>query len=133
MIEYKEEKKRMFFMGTELASFYVKYPEIEGKEKVNSFFDTLASNTISWATQELFALAQNEYENGSLGRGHSSQKPYRYSLQILADEVGSEYRINLTVILCRGRNEEIKRYEEEFSIDVESELIKKMKKIKNGA
>ena len=133
MIEYKEEKKRMFFMGTELVSFYVKYPQIEEKDQINFVFDALASNTVSWVSEELFGLAQTEYKNGSWGRGHSSQRPYRYTLQILADEIGAEYCINLTSILCRGRNEEIKRYEEKFAVDADSGLIKKKKKTKNGA
>ena len=124
MIEYKEEKKRLFFMGIELVSFCVKYPQTEGKENINSLFDTLASNSILWATNELFDLAKGEYESALRSGGFPLQKPYRYTLQMLADEVGDDYRISLVATLCRGR-EEIERYGEGFVLDAESGLIKR--------
>ena len=124
MIEYKEEKKRLFFMGSELVSFCVKYPQTEGKENINSLFDTLASSSISWATNELFDLAKDEYENGLRRGGFPLQKPYRYTLQMLADEDKDCYRIDLMAALCRGR-EEIERYGEGFVLDAESGLIKR--------
>ena len=124
MIGYKEEKKRLFFMGSELVSFYVKYPQIEGKENINSFFDALSSNSILWATNELFDLAKGEYESALRGGGFPLSKPYRYTLQMLADEDKDCYRIDLMAALCRGR-EEIERYEEKFIFDAESGLIKR--------
>lgn len=133
MIEYKEEKKRIFFMGSELVSFYVKYPEIEGKEKINSFLCELASNSISWASGDLFALAQEEYEKGAKNRGRFAHKPYRYTLNITADDEGGDICVKLSALLCLGRNEEIKRYDEELLIDTDSEIIKKPRKEKNGA
>ena len=135
MIEYKEEKKRMFFMGSELASFYVKYPHIEGREVLNSLLSQLVTSSISWVVEQLFPMAREEYEGATEVNKRSPQKPYRYTLQILADEVGTEYRIKLTAMLCRGRNEEMKRYEEELVFDADSELVKKPTKEKkrNGA
>ena len=124
MIEYKEEKKRLFFMGSELVSFCVKYPQTEGKENINSLFDTLASSSISWATNELFDLAKDEYENGLRSGGFPLQKPYRYTLQMLADEVGDDYRITLSARLCRG-GEEVERYGEELVLDAQNGFIKR--------
>ena len=125
MIEYKEEKKRLFFMGSELVSLYVKYPQMGDREEINSFFYTLASNGILWATQELFELAKNEYEVARQ-RGDSPKKPYRYTLQMLAEEDKDKdcYRISLAAALCRGR-EEADRYEEKFIFDAASGLIKR--------
>ena len=123
MIEYKEEKKRLFFMGSELVSLYVKYPQMGDREEINSFFYTLASNGILWATQELFELAKNEYEVARQ-MGDFPKKPYRYTLQMLAEEDKDCYRISLAAALCQGR-EEIERYEEKFIFDAESGLIKR--------
>ena len=125
MIEYKVEKNRIFFMGSELVSFYVSYPEIEGKERLNSFFGELASNSVSWASGELLELARREYEES-----HQAPKPYRYALQMLADSDGAQIRVSLSASLCRGRNQEIKKYEEEILLDTDNQLIKKRQKEK---
>lgn len=134
MIEYKEEKKRIFFMGSELVSFCVKYPEIEGKESINSFLSLLASNGILWATGELFALAQEEYQSSAKSINRFAHKPYRYTLHIIVDDEGADMHVKISAVLCRGRNEEIKKYDEELVFDGDAEIIKKPRKEKrNGA
>lgn len=129
-IEYKEEKKRIFFMGAELVSFCVRYPEIVGKERMNSFFLELAENSISWVTEELYALSREEYEQNARSGEYFTYKPYRYNLQMLADERDSDISVHLSAVLCRGRNEEIKRYDEELLFDSNSEIIRRPKKQK---
>ncbi len=127
MIEYKEEKNRIFFMGSELVSFCVKYPEVEGREKINSLLYEFASSSISWATGDLFTFAQEQYQNSAQNSERFAHKPYRYTLNILADDEGADMHVKISAVLCRGRDE-IKRYDEELVFDTDAEIIRKPKK-----
>ena len=125
MIEYKEEKKREFFEGVELASFSASYPETEGKEKINSFFSGIVSNSRSWFLEMLFEHAKREYENDTDEKKRFHFKPYRYSLSIKEiQSTAGEISFELCVRLLRGKKDQLASFSDALVFDTEKQIIK---------
>ena len=124
MLEYKEEKKRIFFEGVEVASFSARYPEISGKEKINSFLLLLVSNSLKFFLDTLCEWSREEYKNDTSDKKRFYFKPYCYTLNIGAEEKEDELCITLDASLWRGKKEEIAHYHDKFAFDTEKQIIK---------
>ena len=125
MIEYKEERKRIFHEGVEVASFLACYPMALGLDKINAFLSMLVSNSLVFFLDSLCKKAKDEYDNDTSDKKRFYFKAYRYSLNIDAEEIGkNELCITLDVFFSRGKREEIERYHDSFTFDTEKQIIK---------
>ena len=125
MLEYKEEKKRIFFEGVEVASFYSRYPEVAGLDRINSFFSELSGNALEYFLTTLCERAREEYRNDMCEKKRFYFRRYSYVLSICAEkEREGELEVSLTASLCRGKKEEIARFCDSFCIDTSLQLIK---------
>ncbi len=129
MIEYKDEKKRIFFDGVEVASFSARYPSVEGLDAINSFLLTLVSNSLSFFLGALCERAREEYDNDTSDKKRFYFKAYRYTLNIEAEErEENELSVSLDASLCRGKKQELSHFFDSFSFDTEKQIIKKTPK-----
>lgn len=124
MIEYKDEKKRIFFEGVEVASFFAEYPVAEGLDRINSFVSELIESSLSWFGDILCERAREEYKSDESDKKRFYFKPYRYTLKIGAEEGQSELCLTLDATLCRGKREELAHFYDTLAFDTEKQIIK---------
>ena len=130
MIEYKEEKKRIFFEGVEVASFLARYPVTKDFDKINAFIFELVTNSLTFFIDTLCERAREEYTNDASETKRFYFKPYRYILDIRGEEGDNELKIALEATLFREKKDKLSDFSDTFEFDTKRQIIKAPQKKK---
>lgn len=79
MIEHSELKRKMFYDGAFLASFYAMYPNMD--VVIRDFYEKIVNSALSWFTENIFEREKKRYEESTDTLKRFNAKPARYSLR----------------------------------------------------
>ena len=101
MIEYKQIKKRYFYLGVELADCIITYPLVEGLSKLNEFYEAISKNAFEWFLNVICKKSGEEYELDEDEKKRFGKKIYKYTVDILVTEENDDFlvaelKVNLT-------------------------------------
>ena len=129
--DYEEIKKRFFYNGTELASFFAKYPYAEG-DRVGEFYKKLVDNAYAWFCGEFCESCKEEFErerNANI-QNRFGRSVYRYIADFSVNEEKNVLLVTCDVILKKGKNEILDEWHESHMWNVETQLLSYQKKKK---
>ena len=106
MIEYKEKKKRFFYLGVELADCFISYPYIEGLSIFNEFHELITDNAYNWFLTQLCERSVSEYEADTDEKKRFVKKVYKYTVDFRVNEENDNYlKVELNASLKKGNGE----------------------------
>ena len=93
MIEYKQIKKRYFYLGVELADCIITYPFVEDLSKLNEFYEAISKNAFEWFINVICKKSGEEYEIYEDVKKRFRKKIYKYTLEISVSEENDDFLV----------------------------------------
>ena len=131
MIEYKEKKKRFFYLGVELADCFITYPYSEGFSEFNEFYESISQNAFEWFCTQLCEMSTAEYETDTDEKKRFTKNVYKYTADFsVKEEKENLLKVELKASLKKGKGESISEFCDVQIWDTQEGIMVRSKKKK---